>query len=94
MITLHVSQPQLLLTPLVFYNMHAGKITLIGKIPDSYNVFDMSDIRLGILNLACFPLEVPFCISLALGPVGEACLTFNGNITLPDQVPDLICCRY
>ena len=68
MITLHVPQPQLLLTPLVFYNMHAGKITLIGKIPDSYSVFDMSDIRLSILNLACFPLEVPFCISLALGP--------------------------
>jgi len=60
MITLHVPQPQLLLTPLVFYNMHAGKITLIGKIPDSYSVFDMSDIRLSILNLACFPLEVPF----------------------------------
>ena len=58
MITLHVPQPQLLLTPLVFYNMHAGKITLIGKIPDSYSVFDMSDIRLSILKLACFPLEV------------------------------------
>ena len=98
MITLHVPQPQLLLTPfltpLVFYNMHAGKITLIGKIPGSYNVFDMSDIRLSIHNLACFPLEVPFCISLALGPIGEACLAFNGNITLPDQFPDWICYRY
>ena len=59
MITLDVPQPQLLLTPLLFYtDMHAGKI------PDSYNVFDMSDIRISILHLACFSLEVPFCVSL------------------------------
>ena len=64
MITLDVPQPQLLLTPLLFYNMHAGKIADIGEIPDSYNVFDMSDIRLSILHLACFSLEVPFCVSL------------------------------
>ena len=93
MITLHVPQPQLLLTPLVFYNMLTGKITLIGEIPGSYNVFDMSDktqySQSSLLSLRGAILY----LSSSRTPIGEACPAFNGNITLPDQFSDLICCR-
>ena len=58
----------------------------IGEIPGSYNVFDMSDTRLRTSQSSLLPFRG------AIFDLSEACPALNGNITLPDQFPDLICC--
>ena len=60
----------------------------IGEIPGSYNVFDMSDTRLRTSQSSLLPFRG------AIFDLSEACQALNGNITLPDQFPDWICCRY
>ena len=73
MITLHVPQPQVLLTPLVFYNMHAIRLQIC-EIPGSYNVFDMSDLRLKTSQSSLLSLRGAIFLIFHWDPLGKHAL--------------------